>query len=349
MKYNYIWSLSNTKFTKDKGKVFSCFAGGGGSTMGYKLAGFDVIGCNEIDKNFIRIYRINHRPKWTFNESIDSFIDRKNLPDEIYDLDILDGSPPCSSFSIAGKRDKFWGQSKKFMEGQEEQILDQLFFSFIKLTDKIKPKIVIAENVPGLLIGLAKNYVIRILKEFEDVGYYIQYFLLDASKMGVPQKRRRVFFIGVRKDIAKPLLINKGLFGVKPKLILKFNDPVIPIKKYYGGEIGREVTELIRERWLKTKPGRTFKDVTNGKIGYTNRVLDLNKPMPTILASHKSSLFLPHVTRHVHIKTLITASSFPQDYKFLNVSPIKILGYSVPPIMMARVADEIYNQWIRRL
>lgn len=90
---NYNWSLKETIFTKNKGTVFSCFSCGGGSTMGYKLAGFDVIGCNEIDKNLMDCYIINHNPKYPYCESIQEFKKRNDLPIELYNLDILDGSP----------------------------------------------------------------------------------------------------------------------------------------------------------------------------------------------------------------------------------------------------------------
>src|SRR6478735_7590921 len=100
-KFPYNWTLKDAVFTKDKGKVFSCFACGGGSTMGYKLAGFDVLGCNEIDPKMIEAYKTNHNPKYAFLEPIQTFKLRKDLPAELYNLDILDGSPPCSSFSVA--------------------------------------------------------------------------------------------------------------------------------------------------------------------------------------------------------------------------------------------------------
>ena len=83
-------------------KVFSCFACGGGSTMGYKLAGFDVLGCNEIDKKIIEVYKLNHKPKYAFNQDIRDFRKLPELPEELFNLDILDGSPPCSSFSMVG-------------------------------------------------------------------------------------------------------------------------------------------------------------------------------------------------------------------------------------------------------
>ena len=90
-RFNYEWTLKDAKFTKDKGTVFSCFACGGGSTMGYKLAGFDVLGCNEIDPKMIEAYRTNHNPKYSYLEPIQTFKERKDLPKELYNLDILTG------------------------------------------------------------------------------------------------------------------------------------------------------------------------------------------------------------------------------------------------------------------
>lgn len=105
-KFNYRWTLKDAIFSKDKGNVFSCFAcGGGGSTMGYKLAGYDVIGCNEIDHRMMHVYCQNHDPKYPFLEPIQEFKNRADLPVELYNLDILDGSPPCSTFSVAGSRE----------------------------------------------------------------------------------------------------------------------------------------------------------------------------------------------------------------------------------------------------
>lgn len=151
--YPYRWSLEDAVFTKDKGKVFSCFACGGGSTMGYKIAGYDVIGCNEIDPRMMKCYETNHHPQYSYLEDIRDLVKRNNLPEELYHLDILDGSPPCSTFSMSGLREDAWGKEKKFKEGQKTQVLDTLFFDFIALAKRLKPKVVIAENVKGLLLG----------------------------------------------------------------------------------------------------------------------------------------------------------------------------------------------------
>ena len=182
---NYKWKLSDTTFTKDKGTVFSCFACGGGSSFGYKLAGFDVIGANDIDPKMAEVYKANHNPKHYFLESITELAKRKDLPEELYNLDILDGSPPCSSFSMAGSREKGWGKEKKFREGQAKQVLDTLFFDFIDLAKELQPKVVVAENVKGLLLGNAIEYVKKIYEKFDKAGYYCQHWLLNASKMAI--------------------------------------------------------------------------------------------------------------------------------------------------------------------
>lgn len=189
-KFNYKWTLKDATFTKDKGTVFSCFAGGGGSSMGYKLAGFDVIGCNEIDHRMMYAYcQNNGNPKFRYLEAIQDFVKEEEMPPELYELDILDGSPPCSSFSLASVggecgRQNGWGKKKKFREGQSEQVLDTLFFDFIELAGRLHPKVVVAENVRGLLLGEAKGYVSRIYREFDKAGYHVQHWLLDAQYMG---------------------------------------------------------------------------------------------------------------------------------------------------------------------
>ena len=156
-RFPFNWKLENAEFKKDKGNVFSCFACGGGSTMGYKLAGFNVLGCNEIDPKMIESYVANHKPKYAFLEPIQTFKLRDDLPEDLFNLDILDGSPPCSSFSMSGSREKDWGKEKKFSEGQSLQVLDTLFYDFIDLAEKLQPKVVVAENVTGILKGNAQE------------------------------------------------------------------------------------------------------------------------------------------------------------------------------------------------
>lgn len=328
-RFNYNWTLKNANFTKDKGKVFSCFACGGGSTMGYKLAGFDVLGCNEIDPKMIEAYKVNHNPKYAFLEPIQTFKHRKDLPNELYYLDILDGSPPCSSFSMAGNREKDWGKEKKFREGQTEQVLDNLFFDFIDLANELKPKIVIAENVKGLMMGSAKKYVRKIYDEFDKAGYYCQHWLLDASKMGVPQRRERVFFICMRKDLAKPFLYYKDMFTKSPRLNLEFKEEEIPIKNFAKGISKKETQNYSKNR---------FGDV----------MLNLNKASNTI-ATDINRYWLDEKTL-IDKNTVSLIGSYPLDYNHLEFNnPQYLIGMSVPPVMIAQIATEVYNQWLQKM
>ena len=352
-RFNYNWTLKDAIFTKDKGKVFSCFACGGGSTMGYKLAGFDVLGCNEIDPKMMEAYKVNHNPKYAFLEPIQEFKNRKDLPQELYNLDILDGSPPCSNFSMAGNREKDWGKEKKFREGQAMQVLDTLFFDFIDLAKELQPKVVVAENVKGLLLGAAKDYVRRIYKSFDNAGYFCQHFLLDASKMGVPQKRERVFFICLRKDLAINFLHQKDLFTFEPFIKMEFKEREIAFKEFDSGKFGKKLYPAVLEWFEKTKQGESVGNCIR-KHGFKEKFFSYRKINPntvlkTICAQDDSGQFRHDKPYYLHISDIILAGSFPKDYNFLNNKVYYLIGMSVPPVMTAQIATEIYNQWLSKL
>jgi len=355
-KFPYKWTLKDAVFTKDKGKVFSCFACGGGSTMGYKLAGFDVLGCNEIDPKMIEAYKANHNPKYSYLEPIQTFKLRKDLPKELYELDILDGSPPCSSFSMAGNREKDWGKDKVFREGQAMQVLDTLFFDFIDLAKELQPKVVVAENVKGLLLGEAKSYVIEIYKQFDKAGYYCQHFLLNSSSMGVPQKRERVFFICFRKDLATKFLIQKDMFTLMPEINMEFKEP----KVFFGlikqiGFTGEDVemTDHKRAIWEKRKPGDLDFSCTNGREHnkpnsmFNNNYIYDHKVVNTITSKKNDVLFSE--PRHLSYQENCNVGTFPLDYNFLGMPYRYLIGMSVPPVMTAQVASNIYDQWLSKL
>lgn len=351
-RFNYNWTLKDAIFTKDKGKVFSCFACGGGSTMGYKLAGFDVIGHNDIDKKMIEVYKANHNPKYSFLESITTFAKRKDLPQELYNLDILDGSPPCSSFSMAGNREKDWGKEKVFREGQELQVLDTLFFDFIDLAKELQPKVVVAENVKGLLLGAAKEYVIKIYKAFEDAGYYCQHFLLDASKMGVPQRRERVFFICLRKDLAKPFLYWQDMFTELPELNLKFNEPDILfdeiIEKININNISISEYNLWCQKTINDNDFGQINERLGNKITrFTTKIIHKNKVPLTITAGCNNILY--DYPRRLTKNEVCNIGSYPLDYNFQKNKPEYLIGMSVPPVMTAQISTEIYNQWLNKI
>lgn len=328
MKFNYKWSKKDYP-EKNGLKVFSTFACGGGSTMGYKLAGYDVIGCNEIDPKMMEVYKTNHNPKLSYLEDIRTFKNRDDLPEELYNLDILDGSPPCSSFSMAGNREKDWGKEKVFREGQAKQTLDDLFFDFIDLTKKLQPKVFIAENVKGILMGEATEYVKKIYKGFENAGYEIEHWLLDASYMGVPQKRQRVFFIGIRKDLTDKIDgPRQTLFSKMPCLNLCFDENRISILEFVTGKQKRETQNYSEDR-------------------YGDVMLDVNESSNTI-TTEINRYWLDNNTL-LSDDDLISIGSFPEDYNFLDNNKQYLIGMSVPPIMTAQISLRIKEQWFDQL
>ena len=351
-KFPYKWTLAQANFTKDKGKVFSCFACGGGSTMGYKLAGFDVLGCNEIDPKMIEAYKANHNPKYAYLEPIQEFKLRDDLPQELYNLDILDGSPPCSSFSMAGNRGDDWGKEKKFREGQAEQVLDTLFFDFIDLAKKLKPKVVIAENVKGLLLGEARAYVSRIYEAFDEAGYIVQHWLLDGSTMGVPQRRERVFFVALRKDLAEPFLESVDMFTMAPKLKLDFNENPIVFGEIQDCE-GRNLSENMTNIWQARQDGDKAMleacERLTGKTKYFSQSYLYKDKVATTLTSHEDSLVLFDAPKFTSKQEACSIGSYPQDYDFCKQKPHYMIGMSVPPVMTAQIALKVYEQWLSKI
>lgn len=354
MELNYNWKLSDGYPPLTKGKVFSCFACGGGSTMGYKLAGFDVIGCNEIDPRMMAAYVANHHPKYSFLEDIRTFKNRTDLPEELYHLDILDGSPPCSSFSMAGSREDGWGVEKKFREGQSEQVLDTLFFDFIDLAKKLQPKVVIAENVKGLLLGEAREYYKKISFCFEDAGYEIQDFLLNAADMGVPQTRERVFFIGLRKDLCSNFMEQINLFHKKPLLKLDFKEKWILWGDIYDEKASCYLPPSTLKIWNKRKHGDADMGATNkrefGSDSYFTYKYLYKDKTPLTQTGHIESGVVFDSPRYCTPEESFKLASFPVDYKINNgVKACYLTGMSVPPLMIARIANEIYKQWLSKL
>lgn len=341
MNKEYIWNLEDIqKVPKNGLKVFSCFSCGGGSSMGYKLAGFEVIGNNEIDKKINAMYVKNHHPKYNFNCDIRD-LSNMNLPDELYNLDILDGSPPCSVFSIAGKREKAWGIEKKFKEGQKKQRLDDLFFHFISFAEKVKPKIIVAENVRGLIFKKAKGYVNEILKAFEKAGYDVQIFLLNSAKMGVPQTRERTFFIAKRKDLHFP------------KVYFNFNEKPIKYGEFKDTKHFKPLNTSTQEYkyWqMRETKDTSLRDAVMRQVGknqnFTDKYAIDNKVCGTMISG--SRFFRFDVPGTISNRDIITIQTFPQNYDFCGQPVQYVCGMSVPPIMMKKIAEQIYLQILKK-
>jgi DNA (cytosine-5)-methyltransferase 1 len=308
--------------------------------MGYKRAGFDVIGNCEIDKKINDMYVKNNHPRYNFCMDLRSFneIPDKDLPEELFNLDILDGSPPCSTFSSVGKREKGWGKEKVFREGQAKQTLDDLFFIFLETVRKLKPKIVIAENVTGLLAGNARGYVNEIIKGFHEAGYHVQIFKLNAARMNCPQARQRVFFIASR------------LNGID-KLVLDFKEPEITfgeVKSEHGKPVSEDSVLAILLK--KARRGdKDLRDVANRHYQQKNNYFSAK-----FIYDEKVALTVTSSGEFIRFedKTLfsdedfITCQTFPQDYDFCGNNVQYVCGMSVPPNMMANIATEVYKQWL---
>jgi DNA (cytosine-5)-methyltransferase 1 len=258
------------------------------------------------------------------------------LPSKFYELDILDGSPPCSTFSTVGKREKFWGIEKRFKEGQKKQTLDDLFFVFLDTVEKLRPKIVIAENVAGLLYGNARGYVREILARFKELGYEVQLFKLNAAFMDVPQKRERVFFIANRCGY--------------PALKLNFNHTPAIFGKVRTAE-GKEIApgSKLAMRMKYVKPGdRLLKSVMIRMYGEKSNYGTILVPDSHICNTITSSGSFVRLADKMLFSDndFINVQSFPQDYNFCGNSVQYVCGMSVPPNMMANIAGEIWRQWL---
>ena len=252
---------------------------------------------------------------------------------------------------MAGNREKDWGKEKVFREGQAEQVLDTLFFDFIDLAKKLQPKVVIAENVKGLLLGNAKEYVRKIYTEFDKAGYYVQHWLLDASKMGVPQRRERVFFIALRKDLATPFMMQKDIFTEVPKLELEFNEKEIPYKEIEDkkAEIPN-VRDSFAELWNKTGPGCNFGDAHPKGHYFGEMKQHPENVCNTIIANASSSLLWHYnILRPLNDYEYKLIGTYPIDYNFQNNKPKYLIGMSVPPVMTAQIAKQVYEQWLSKI
>ena len=341
MSFDWKWHLKDLNQDKPV-NVFSIFSCGGGSSMGYKRAGFKVLGNCEIDPKINEVYVANNHPKYSFNMDARDFLKlcrAGKIPDELKALDILDGSPPCTSFSMAGKRDKTWGKQKKFAEGQKLQRLDDLFFTYLDIVEVLRPKVCIAENVSGLVIGNAKGYVREIIARFHELGYSVQIFKLNAAFMNVPQARERIFFIAN----------NQGYKSLK----LSFNEKPISFGEVRSKKQGTPTTPTTAMLIKEAKPGECFVGDVNMRLNkknscFTNQILWDNRVPNTVPAggSHYRKCDATNLT----VNDLRNIATFPQDYNFLSNLPRKaqfITGMSVPPNMMANIAKQVWLQWLK--
>ena len=315
--------------------VVTTFAGGGGSSLGYRMAGFKILYANE----FIEAARDTYNA----NKSLDTFldpsdireIDAEHIKNKIGDkqIDILDGSPPCASFSTSGRRNKLWGQVKLYSDAKQRT--DDLFYEYIRILKGLQPRAFIAENVSGLVKGTSKGYFLDILQQLKNTGYQVSVKVLDAQRLGVPQVRKRVIFIGIRNDLKRCPKHPKPL-----KYVYTLADALDIVKPEINSEAEFDEYALAK-KWDSLSLGEQHK-----------KNFDLirchpHRPVPTVVAiggrGAIPSVTHPFERRKFYIQELKAICSFPQDFKLLGnyKQQYERLGRAVPPIMMRHIASAV--------
>lgn len=311
--------------------VISTFAGCGGSSLGYKMAGFDVRLAVEFDKDAITTYRRNF-PKTPIWETDIADLSPEKAMEMAHvkpgELDVLDGSPPCQGFSTAGKR-------------RINDARNSLFKEYARLLQTIQPRAMVMENVSGLVKGKMRLVFRDILLELGQCGYDVKARILNTKWHGVPQSRARVIFIGIRNDLntkpehphptTKPMTCGEALEGIDAK----------------GPRLSEKVMSLMKA----TKPGKSACHTLQKRGGWTKARyfnmmrLDQRRPSPTILkmwalgASGIVHWDGEHMLSADAVKRL---GSFPDDFDLGDwKETVKRVGNSVPPLFMKAIAGKV--------
>jgi len=357
--------------------VLSTFAGGGGSSTGYRLAGAKILAVNEFVEEAQNTYRENYPDTVIVPGDIKKLTGTYLMEQagvKVGELDILDGSPPCSAFSMAGSISHGGGnthadafnKTKQYSDIKGVENVEDLFFEFLRVAKDIKPKVIIGENVEGLTMGEAKEYFHKIQNTFEDIGYLIVANVLDSSYFGVPQSRKRCFFIGVREDVAEKVGIN---FMTMYQLY--------PDKNDFRTTLGEAINDIVNEDkeeldylFDKISPekavGKTLmkmpKDPDKVLTGmdyhekghhFNLKRSSLRKPCPTITAMGNlagvAGTCHPLEDRKFTIKELKRIMSLPEDFKLTgkHKQQSERIGRMVPPLMMKALAESVYNKVLK--
>ncbi|GAB3935321.1 DNA cytosine methyltransferase [Larkinella terrae] len=330
-------------------QVISTFSGIGGSSQGYKQAGLKVLASVEFLDYQAANYRLNHPGTKVYQSDIRTLEPLAILAElglRPGDLDVLDGSPPCSSFSTNGIVADGWGKVKQY--GNREQRTDDLFFEYIRFLEAMQPKTFVAENVSGLIKGVSKGYFNQFFEAFESAGYKVSAKLLNAANYEVPQIRQRIIFVGVRCDL--------GLNPVFPQPFGKIITASEAIRAY---QIDKSedvsISDLQREYWNMTQPGQSMEDANFRKTGrkgwFSKMKLHPLRPANTITAHAGDDLFHWKEPRHFYTDELKALQSFPNDYR-LEGSRIRCtegVGRSVPPKMMEAIARTLAREVLDKI
>lgn len=309
----------------------SLFAGCGGSSTGLKMAGINVLYAAEFIPEAVKTYRANAPQTFVDDRDIRKIKAKdilKKLGMKKGELDHFDFSPPCSSYSSAGARDKGWNKAKHYSDGVHQRT-DDLFDASIPLLAEIAPKTFTMENVPGLVQGKAKGVFLDVLAKLKAAGpgYVVEVKKLNAAYLGVPQARERLIFVGVRKDLVK--------MGFKPLHPEPLPGPVPTVRE--------ALPHIVQIK---------------GKQGDILTYIPSDVPSPTITASDGLNSETAGFScggfvednkgkrRKYTIDELKVICAFPPDFVFTGKyeQQFERMGRAVPPLMMARVAKRLVQE-----
>jgi DNA (cytosine-5)-methyltransferase 1 len=361
--------------------VVSTFSGGGGSSLGYRMAGFRVRLAVEFVEAARDTYHANF-PDTPIDERDIRAIKAGEVLEQLGmkpgELDVFDGSPPCSDFSTNGKRSEGWGKVKKYSD--TSQRVDDLFLEYIRLLRGLRPKVFVAENVSGLVKGVAKGRFIEFMQAMKASGYVVQAQLLDAQWLGVPQARKRIIFMGVRNDLGlapaypRPLSYRYTVKDALPWINRAVHDTS-------GNRSAGDFThrpcptitagvDSLNSRHYQVEgplppPVEPEADISRFAIGaewdrlaigrYSKKYRSLvrvspDRPVPTVCtigasSRHPSaaSVAHPYERRRFSIGELRRLCSFPDDFVLTGSygQQWERCARSVPPLMMRAVAEAI--------
>jgi len=347
------WAAHLAPRADDAPTVVSTFAGCGGSSLGYSMAGYRELLAVEWDANACEHLRANFPGLSVWQGDIEKLeaaevLERCRL--EPGQLDVFDGSPPCQGFSIAGKR-------------QLEDERNGLFREYVRLLCELRPRVFVMENVAGMVRGKMKLLFAEILAELKACGYVVSARLLNAMYFSVPQSRQRLIFIGVRDDLAvapshpkaeqRPLTVREAFMSLEPQTFAppaKGQSFVLPFVR--AGEaavdvVPRHVLAKFIPRMAKQKPGGfTFHMVCKRLVP--------GRPSPTIPKTYIPYSHVPiHPTEHRFIAAEEAArlASFPDEYTFIGgyVDRIARIGNCVPPLFMRAIASHVRREILEAL
>lgn len=326
--------------------VISLFSGCGGLDLGFERAGFSIPVANEFDKTIWETFKVNH-PNTTLIEGDVRQVTKEDIAQYISgEVDGIIGGPPCQSWSEAGA-----------LRGIEDE-RGQLFFDYIRILKEFKPKFFLAENVSGMLANRHSEAVQNILKLFDEAGYDVSLTLVNAKNYGVAQERKRVFYIGFRKDLNIDFVFPKGSTEDDDKKITlrdiiwdlqdtavpaapknKHNPAAINNNEYFTGAFS---TIFMSRNRVKSWDEQGFTVQASG------RQCQLHPQAPKMVKFDKNDCRFVEgkeaLYRRMTIREVARVQGFPDDFKFIyedTDNAYKMIGNAVPVNLTYEVAIAI--------